>query len=237
MLEPNRDWDQRYVEYLVQRKDGRLLSGLLAEENGNALVLVKQDGQRVSIPRSDIEQLRNHGRSFMPEGFEKVMTPAEAASLLDFLLQDAPRPKSLPGNQPRLVEPSPKGVLTLPAASAEIYGQSITLEAPFSNIGYWHGEQDMARWRVRSEQSSRYEVYAIWACDNASAGNVFRIDGFQTSMTGAVAGTGGWSNYQRGLLGEAYLEQGEQAIVVRPNGPLKGALWDLKLLELRPIDP
>ena len=143
MLEPNREWDQRYVEYLVQRKDGRLISGLLAEENGNALVLVQQDGQRVSLPRRDIEQLRNNGRSFMPEGFEKVMTPEEAADLLQFFLQDAPRPKSLEGNAPRLIEPGGDGVLLLPAASAEIYGESITFEIPFSNIGYWHGQQDM----------------------------------------------------------------------------------------------
>jgi len=71
----------------VTTLDGRTLTGLLASESKTAVEIVDADGKRYQLSRDDIETLRETDKSLMPEGFEKQMTPAELADLLEFLTQ------------------------------------------------------------------------------------------------------------------------------------------------------
>jgi putative heme-binding domain-containing protein len=77
------------MNYVVSVKDGRVLAGLLAGENSESITLRRADGED-SIPRSEIEELRNTGRSLMPEGFEKNLSPQDFANLLSFLKKGEP---------------------------------------------------------------------------------------------------------------------------------------------------
>ena len=85
ILDPARDAVPDGVGVLVLTKDGRTLSGLLAEENANVVRLRQAQGREETIPRADVEMVRSTGRSLMPEGLEAVLSPQDLADLIAFL--------------------------------------------------------------------------------------------------------------------------------------------------------
>lgn len=92
ILDPNRNVDSRYTIYRVLLRDGRIVSGLLAGENATTLTLRGQEGREESVLRSEIEQMQGTGRSLMPEGFEKELSPQAMSDLLAYLASALPTP-------------------------------------------------------------------------------------------------------------------------------------------------
>jgi putative membrane-bound dehydrogenase-like protein len=90
LLDPNRSVEARYVNYIAETKDGRSLTGVLAEETSNSITLVGADGKRQTLLRADLESLSSTGLSAMPEGLEKELRPQDVADVIAFLR--APRP-------------------------------------------------------------------------------------------------------------------------------------------------
>lgn len=241
ILDPNSAVDSRYLNYSVVLFDGSTLSGILAEESGGSITLAMQEGRRQSILRRDIDVLRSTGKSMMPDGLEKDQTEQSLADLLAYLRMPtgaAPAsPKSLTENEPQLVEADDSGRLLLLATNASIYGESIIFEAPFRNIGYWHGETDHVAWTLRTPAETQYDIWMIYACDPGSAGSRFLLEGGREPLGGEVPATSGWSDYRKLLIGSITLAEGEQQLTMRPAGPLQGpALCDLHGLELVPVN-
>ena len=234
-LDPSGDVDGRYLNYVAADKDGRIVTGILAEETGTSITIAEPAGKRRVILRRDLDQLRATGKSFMPDGLEKELSPQDLANLFAYVIASGPRPKTFPGNLPRVVVPAESGQLRLSAATAEIYGKTIRYEQPFGNIGYWHDEADHVSWRIRLSAAATYDVYLDWACADASAGNRFRIDGLEPTIQGRVSATGGWDKYQQIKLGSVTSPAGDQAIVVRTEGSMRAtALFDLRSIYLVP---
>jgi hypothetical protein len=50
-----------------------------------------------------------------------------------------------------------------------------------------------------------------------------------------VAGTGNWETYRQKPLGQLELAAGKHELIVRPDGPLRGPLVDLKAVRLTPV--
>ena len=71
ILDPSRTVEAAYVEWALTTKDDQLVSGVLARESADS-VLVRWNGGEKEVPRSEIEALRNTGRSPMPVGLEKI---------------------------------------------------------------------------------------------------------------------------------------------------------------------
>ena len=70
--------------------DGRVLTGLLAEDNEERIVLKMQGGKLETIPRDEVEEMRISRLSLMPEGLEKQLEPQQLADLFAFLVLDLP---------------------------------------------------------------------------------------------------------------------------------------------------
>ena len=85
ILDPNREVKPKFLSYVVLTRDGRVLTGLIAEESANSLTLKRVDGSELTIQRSEIEELRNTGLSFMPEGLEEKLDHQAMADLLEYL--------------------------------------------------------------------------------------------------------------------------------------------------------
>lgn len=85
VLDPNAAVEPKYQSYLVTTEDGKVLSGLLLEETANSLVLVDAGGKQITIARSNIETLQATGKSLMPEGLERDITPQALADILKLL--------------------------------------------------------------------------------------------------------------------------------------------------------
>ncbi|HEY1378654.1 MAG TPA: PVC-type heme-binding CxxCH protein [Gemmataceae bacterium] len=85
ILDPNRAVEPRYVAYVADLKNGQQLTGVLAESSGNRVTLVGTDGKPQTVLRSDLASLESTGRSAMPEGLEKDLSPRNLADLIAYL--------------------------------------------------------------------------------------------------------------------------------------------------------
>jgi putative heme-binding domain-containing protein len=79
-----------YQARTVITSDGRVLTGLLAEDSDQRVVLKVQGGKLETIARDDVEEMKVSNLSLMPEGLEKQLQPQELADLFDFLTLDKP---------------------------------------------------------------------------------------------------------------------------------------------------
>jgi putative membrane-bound dehydrogenase-like protein len=87
ILDPNRSVESNFRTYTLVTADGQVLTGMLAAESRTALELFNAEGEKKTVLRQDIDELLASGKSLMPEGFEKQVTPAELKDLLEFLTQ------------------------------------------------------------------------------------------------------------------------------------------------------
>ena len=85
ILEPSRTIEPPYLSYLVETKDGRVLTGLVVERTARAVVLRDAQGQTVRIPGVDVERLVPQTRSLMPELLLRDLTAQQVADLLEYL--------------------------------------------------------------------------------------------------------------------------------------------------------
>lgn len=234
VFDPSRNLDSRYAEYRATTKDGRVISGLLAAETATSITLRGQQAKDETILRTDLESLRGTTKSLMPEGLEKDISKQDAADLIAYLTSAEPPAKKLPGNDPAEVLAA-NGSVTLSAARAFVYGEAITFESEFKNIGYWHGQNDRAVWKVQLDKPAEFDIFLDYACATESAGNPFVVDGIDPPLRGKVAGTGGWDRYTLAKVGTVKLPAGGHRLTIRPDGPVKGALLDLRTVYLVPV--
>ena len=85
ILEPSKTIDPQYVSYLVETKDGQVVTGVVTERTDAAVVLKDAQGKTVKIPRDHVEQIAPQARSLMPELLLRDLTAQQAADLLEFL--------------------------------------------------------------------------------------------------------------------------------------------------------
>ena len=234
LFDPNQSVDPRYQSYTIAFKDGRVQNGMLTEETANGLSLLNAEGKKLSLLRVDIEELRNSGRSLMPEGFEREVTTEDVNHLIAYFRSLRALPKQIAGNTPELVRDTKGGTVLLPARKAEIYGNDITFEPQFKNIGYWHSETDYVRWELELEHAAEFDVWLDWACADSSAGNAYLLQMGSAETKGTVLATGGWDQYRQKNTGRVSLPKGRTEILLRPAAPVRGALFDLRALALVP---
>ncbi len=85
ILDPNREVKPKFLTYVIATNDGRVLTGMIQSENANSVVLQRADGTSVAVQRTEIEELRSTGLSFMAEGLEKELNKQAMADLLEYL--------------------------------------------------------------------------------------------------------------------------------------------------------
>lgn len=83
---PNRKIKEGYNSILVETKDGEEVSGILARENNEQLVLRDATDREVSVPKNNIKS-RAMGNSLMPSGLIDSLSGGERLDLFRFLSQ------------------------------------------------------------------------------------------------------------------------------------------------------
>jgi putative heme-binding domain-containing protein len=110
VFDPNLVIGLGFTATTVATTDGRVLTGLIAENGKDRLVLKIQGGKFETIPRDQVEESKTSDVSLMPEEIEKQLTQQEIADLFAFLCLDKPptdpTAKSLNGAGP--IERRPK---------------------------------------------------------------------------------------------------------------------------------
>jgi putative membrane-bound dehydrogenase-like protein len=87
ILDPSREVDPRYIEYVVTLKDGRVLTGLIAAETASSITLRRAEKAEDTLLRSQIDDIRATAKSLMPEGLETQLSPQELFDVIAYLMQ------------------------------------------------------------------------------------------------------------------------------------------------------
>jgi putative heme-binding domain-containing protein len=87
ILDPSREVDPRYVNYLVETSSGKVLTGIMASEGPTSIVLKRAEGTQDILLRSQIEAngIQATGKSLMPDELEKQLTQQDFADLIAYL--------------------------------------------------------------------------------------------------------------------------------------------------------
>ena len=84
-VDPSYDVPDSYKMVIVQTDDGRVLNGVVAEEDNQRLVLKTVEQPRVVLLKSDIARQRVSEKSMMPEGQLEKLKPQEVINLIAYL--------------------------------------------------------------------------------------------------------------------------------------------------------
>ncbi|REK11422.1 MAG: dehydrogenase [Planctomycetota bacterium] len=235
LLDPNKAVEAKYRDYLAVTTSGLSYNGLLASETGNSVTLKGQEGKQQTILRTDLEALQATGKSLMPEGLEKDLSPADLANVIAYLRGSGAPRKEFYANHPQLVTPTTDGTLQLYPTTCEIYGPTIVMEPLFKALGEWQSENDRAVWNVELPEAGRYQMVLNYACLDDAAGNTWLLEAGDAKLTGQVTPTGSLDRFQETPCGEITLPAGKQQIILRSDGPIEGKLMQFGGVLLKPL--
>jgi putative heme-binding domain-containing protein len=85
ILVPSQSIAQHYETYIVERRGGGTVAGVLGAQTPDTITLRQGQGQVVTIRRADIRSLAAAPQSSMPADLDKVITPSEMADLLAYI--------------------------------------------------------------------------------------------------------------------------------------------------------
>jgi hypothetical protein len=208
---------------------------MLESESGGGITLISPEAKKQTVLRTDLDALHSSGKSLMPEGLEKDLTPQDLADVVAYINSTSAPRKVLEGNEPGVVQPDGlRGEFWLLANACEIYGQSLILEPRHGNLGQWTHDTDHAVWTLEVIQPGRYDVSLDYASDATSAGQQFAVEIAGERLLGTVSSTGSRDAYRRVRVGEVTLAAGRHRLGVRAAEPLRGPLMDLRTVNLRP---
>jgi putative heme-binding domain-containing protein len=85
ILEPSRAIAPSYDSLIVAINDGRILTGVKADETPSTLTIADREGKKHEIPKSLIDAMHRQPQSTMPDGLEQRLTADEFVDLVSFL--------------------------------------------------------------------------------------------------------------------------------------------------------
>ncbi len=85
ILDPNRAVDPQYRSYIVLLENGETITGAIAQESGNSIIMAQPNGKFATINRSEIEEIKNTNVSLMPEGIQRELDFQAMSDLLEYL--------------------------------------------------------------------------------------------------------------------------------------------------------
>jgi putative heme-binding domain-containing protein len=84
ILNPSSAIQDRYTNYILETKDGRIHDGLIVSES-SAAVTIRGEARDITVLRENIKDLRSSSISLMPEGLEESLSRRELADVIRYL--------------------------------------------------------------------------------------------------------------------------------------------------------
>lgn len=82
---PSVSFARGYESFVVETKEGKVLTGILVRETADAIYLVNAERQELRIGRDDIETIQPGRVSIMPQGLDTVLSREELRHLMAYL--------------------------------------------------------------------------------------------------------------------------------------------------------
>jgi len=86
ILDPSREVDPRYINYVVSTKAGRVLTGIIAVEAPSSITLRRAEKAEDTILRNQIDEIQATAKSLMPDELEKQLSKQDLADVIAYLL-------------------------------------------------------------------------------------------------------------------------------------------------------
>ncbi len=90
IVNPNAEIREGFETHVITTESGRTLNGIIVEKDNRVVVLRTADGQKVVIPRDEIDSQRVTGVSLMPEGALQGLSDQEVRDLFAYLRSSQP---------------------------------------------------------------------------------------------------------------------------------------------------
>lgn len=100
VLDPNREVNPQFVNYVIVTQDGRQVSGMIAGESATSVTLRRAESAEDTVLRVNIDQMQSTALSLMPEGVEKQLDRQALADLIAYLLALEPKGENLETSAP-----------------------------------------------------------------------------------------------------------------------------------------
>jgi len=133
-----------------------------------------------------------------------------------------------------IVKPGANGEILLPASKAATYGQQLAYRPALDILAPWRVKEDVAEWRIEVPAAGRYEVFVTLAADDASAGDEFVIETEGSQTRGTVLSSGDYDHFREVPAGKLNVKSGVNRLLMRPDGPMRQELADIRALRLVP---
>jgi putative membrane-bound dehydrogenase-like protein len=92
VIHPSAEIREGFENYVVRSDDGRTLTGFIADQDANVIVLRGADGQNITLARDEIADLRASRESLMPSGQLKAWNDQQVRDLFAYLRATQPLP-------------------------------------------------------------------------------------------------------------------------------------------------
>ena len=167
-----------------------------------------------------------------------IAPPAKADAIATVVALTLDGPPQVGTPAASAVAPSADGSLSLKAIDARIVGETAKYEADNGRdaIGYWTNKNDYVEWTVQVPASKAYQVVVTYACDTGSPGSTYSVAVGGKAVDGAVASTGGWTEFKTETVGRLELTAGSAVVSVKPKLMPRGAVMNLKEVRLVPAN-
>jgi putative heme-binding domain-containing protein len=86
VVDPSASIREEYTNFIVQTSDGRILTGLVAEQDKRTVTLKGPEGQVVRIDRDKIDEMKASPLSIMPEDQLRTLADQQVRDLLAYLM-------------------------------------------------------------------------------------------------------------------------------------------------------
>ena len=90
IVNPNAEIREGFENYTLLTKDGRTLSGFLADQDANIVILRGFDGQNISLQRNEVSVFQPVGQSLMPANLLKALNDQQIRDLIAYLRTGQP---------------------------------------------------------------------------------------------------------------------------------------------------
>ena len=90
VVNPSAEIREGYESSVVITESGRTLTGIVVEKDSRVVVLRTAEGQRIVLPKDDIEAVNVTGISLMPEGLLDSLNEQEVRDLFAYLRSGQP---------------------------------------------------------------------------------------------------------------------------------------------------
>lgn len=95
VLHPSQVISDQYAAKTVQTERGMQFTGIVGEAGVGAIIVLQSNGEKITIPRNEINEIYPSQKSAMPEGLFNTLTLEEIADLFAYLSPPAKKPNAV----------------------------------------------------------------------------------------------------------------------------------------------